>query len=245
MKKLTLSFDNGPDPQCTPFVLDELAKRNIKASFFVCAQGNPANAPFEASSPECKAILERARQEGHWIGNHTLTHTLELGTTDDPEAPQREIGRAQELMGDLVAEHHLFRPYMGGGIMGKTCFSPESVKYLCDNDYTAVLFNCVPRDWEIPESWPEQALKEAEDINWMLIVLHDVGLTGAMKQLPRFLDRCEADGVEFVQEFPHDCTPIVAGKIVGALDGLVCGDTPEKPSVNTFDASAHQSSPRQ
>ena len=239
MKKLTLSFDNGPDPACTRFVLDELAKRKIKASFFVCAEGNPVNAPFKASSAECKAILERARQEGHWIGNHTLTHSLELGTTDDPEIPAKEIGRAQDLMGDLVAEHRFFRPYMGGGIMAKSCFSPESVQYLCDNNYTAVLFNCVPRDWEIPETWPEQAFKEAQALDWMLLIVHDVGMTGAMKQLPRFLDRCEAEGVEIVQEFPLDCTPIVAGELVGNLDGLVCGDTPEKGSENHFDASQH------
>ena len=230
MNKLTLSFDNGPDPECTPFVLDELAKRNIKATFFVCAEGNTVHPAMKASSPESRELLKRIRAEGHWIGNHSLTHTLELGTTDDPEAPAREIGSAQALLGDLAENPRLFRPYMSGGILRESCFSPAAVKYLCDHKYTSVLFNCVPRDWEIPETWPEQAFKEAENLDWMLVIVHDVALTGAMKQLPRFLDRCEAEGVEFVQEFPADCTPIINGEIVGSLDGLVCGDAPAKPS---------------
>ena len=40
MKKLTLTFDNGPDPECTPEVLDLLAERGVRATFFVCGQGN-------------------------------------------------------------------------------------------------------------------------------------------------------------------------------------------------------------
>jgi peptidoglycan/xylan/chitin deacetylase (PgdA/CDA1 family) len=225
MKKLTLSFDNGPDPDCTPWVLDILAERGIKSSFFVCAEGNPVHAPFKASSPDSKAILERARSEGHLIGNHTLTHTVELGTTDDPEAPAKEIGQAQELMGDLCENPRLFRPYMSGGILGENCFSPKSIEFLCENKFTTVMFNCVPKDWLQPETWPEQAFKDGEQLDWMLIIVHDVGFTGAMKQLPRFLDECIARGVEIVQEFPTDCTPIVNGEIVGNLDGLVCGDT--------------------
>ena len=116
---------------------------------------------------------------------------------------------------------------MGGGIWGPRCFSPESVNYLCEHRYTTVLFNCLPRDWETPETWPEKAFTQAEDIDWVLLVVHDIGVTGAMKQLPRFLDECLAKGVDFVQEYPLACTPILGGEIVGSLNGLVCGWTPE------------------
>ena len=230
MKKLTLSFDNGPDPECTPEVLDILAEHGIKASFFVCARGNKVHPAIRASTPEGMALLRRMRDEGHWIGNHTLTHTLELGTTRDLKAIDREIGQAQNLLGDLVEERRLFRPYMGGGILGPRCLSPEAVDYLCANKYTTVMFNCVPRDWEIPDSWPEETFRQGEDLDWMLLIVHDVASTGAMRQLPRFLDECADRGVEFVQEFPMDCTPIVGGELVGSLDGLVCGEEPESPS---------------
>ena len=234
MRKLTLSFDNGPDPDCTPEVLDVLAKRGIKASFFVCAEGNNTHPAMPAATPESLALLRRVRDEGHWIGNHSLTHTLELGTTRDRQAIDREIGHAQSLLGDLVEEHRLFRPYMGGGILGPRCFSPEAVDYLCENKYTTVMFNCVPRDWEIPETWPEEAFRQGEDLDWMLVITHDVGLTGAMRHLPRFLDECIDRGIEFVQEFPPDCTPIVRGEILGSLEGLVCGEEPETPSEHAL-----------
>ena len=50
MRKLTLSFDNGPDPDCTPQVLDALAERGIKATFFVCAKGNEDRSAMPAAA---------------------------------------------------------------------------------------------------------------------------------------------------------------------------------------------------
>lgn len=228
MKKLTVTFDNGPDPRCTPEVLDILAERGIKATFFVCGQGNRLHPALKASSQDARNLLERARSEGHWIGNHSLTHTVELGTTNDPVVIEREIGGNQELLGDLN-DQRLFRPYMGGGVLCERTFSPAAIQYLCDHEYTAVLFNCVPRDWEIPDAWPEEAFRQAEAQDWTLLIVHDVHKYGGMKHVARFLDQAIAQGVEIVQDFPPDCVPIRGGEIVGSLDGLVCGAEPEPP----------------
>ncbi len=227
-KKLTVTFDNGPDPACTPAVLDVLKERGVKATFFVCAQGNRLHPAKRAHTAAGRALLERAHAEGHWIGNHSLTHTIELGTTLDPQVIEREIGRNQELLGEL-SEGRLFRPYMGGGIVCQRTFSPESIRYLCDGGYTTVLFNCVPRDWENPDGWPEVALEQMKALDWTLLIVHDVDRYGSMKQLARFLDRVIADGVEIVQDFPADCVPIRAGKVLGSLEGMVCGEEPEAP----------------
>jgi len=226
MKKLTLTFDNGPDPACTPQVLDILAERGIKATFFVCGQGNRLHPALQANTDEGRGLLLRARSEGHWVGNHSLTHSVELGTTRDPKVIAREIGRNQELLGELN-DQRLFRPYMGGGIPNRRTYSPEAIQYLCDNQYTAVMFNCVPRDWEIPEAWPEEAFEQMAQQDWTLLIVHDVERYGGMKQLARFLDAAIAQDIEIVQEFPPDCVPIRRGEIVGSLDGLVCGDEPE------------------
>ena len=236
-KKLTLSFDNGPDPDCTPGVLDVLAERGIKAAFFVCGNGNKRHPAMKAGSDEGIALLERTRNEGHWIGNHSLTHTVELGTTRDPKVVEREIGRNEEIVGRFN-EHHLFRPYMGGGILDKRVFSPEAVDYLCANGYTTVLFNSVPRDWEIPETWPELAFQQMAEQDWTLLIVHDVSRFGGMPKLAGFIDQAIEDGYEIVQEFPPACTPIVKGEIVGSLDGLVCGDQPEAPSASAAAAAA-------
>ncbi len=226
MKKLTLTFDNGPDPECTPAVLDVLKERGVQATFFVCGQGNRLHPACKANSEEGRSILERAKREGHWIGNHSLTHTVELGTTRDRSVIEREIGRNQEILGDLN-DRRLFRPYMGGGIRCKRTYSPEAVQYLCDGKYTTVMFNCIPRDWENPDGWPDVVLEQMESQDWTLLIVHDVGRYGSMVQLARFVDEALGRGVEIVQEFPPDCVPIRDGEIVGSLDGLVCGDEPE------------------
>ncbi|HLK29605.1 MAG TPA: polysaccharide deacetylase family protein [Puia sp.] len=63
-KKFYLTFDDGPHPEATPFVLDELKKYNAKATFF-CIGKNVAAYP---------EIYKRILQEGHRVGNHTHNH---------------------------------------------------------------------------------------------------------------------------------------------------------------------------
>lgn len=59
-----LTFDDGPHPDITPFVLDELAKHNMKATFF-CVGENVLRYP---------EIMTRILSEGHSVGNHTQNH---------------------------------------------------------------------------------------------------------------------------------------------------------------------------
>jgi peptidoglycan/xylan/chitin deacetylase (PgdA/CDA1 family) len=212
VRRLTLSFDNGPFPTVTPGVLDVLARFGVTATFFVCGR--------DVLDPERRAILARAKAEGHRIGNHTQTHTIELGTTDDPAVVAHEIGAAQAALGDLGESDRLFRPYGGGGVLGPRLLGHAAVRYLRDHRYTCVLWNSVPRDWEDPEGWPERALAEIAQQDWTLLVLHDIP-TGAMKALPTFLDRVLAKDTAIVPDLPAVCVPITRGEITGALDPYV------------------------
>src|SRR5689334_3169087 len=107
MFDLTLSFDNGPEPEITPAVLNVLARRGVRATFFVIGQ-TPAD-------PARRALAERTAAEGHWIGNHSYTHSLPLGLRKEPDIAEHEIGRTQELMGSLAHPKRWFRPFGGGG----------------------------------------------------------------------------------------------------------------------------------
>lgn len=214
-RRLTLSFDNGPFPDVTPAVLDALARHALPATFFVCGK--------DARAPARRALLERARAEGHRIGNHTQTHSVELGASADPDAPRAEIGAAQDALGSLADPERLFRPYGAGGVLGPRLLSRAAVGFLCEGGYTCVLWNSVPRDWEDPAGWPERALADVARQDWTLLVLHDVP-TGAMRALPRFLERALGEGVEVVAEPPPACVPIRRGAVVGALAGLVAGE---------------------
>lgn len=235
MKKLTLTFDNGPDPDCTPVVLDLLKSRGIKSTFFVCGLGNQLHPALQADSSAGRVLLDRIRDEGHWIGNHTLTHTVELGTTIDRARIAQEIGGNQDFLAAYNPKKYL-RPYMAGGLLSERTFSQQAIDFICDNSFTLVLFNCCPRDWERPETWPEAVFAETADIDWVMIIVHDVARYNSMPQLERFLEMVSAQGIEIVQEFPSDCMPVVNGKIVLPIDHLLCGDTPAKP--RPFSAAA-------
>ena len=192
---VTLTFDNGPAIGTTEHVLDMLGERGIRATFFVVGDMLRRGGARE--------LAARAVTEGHWVGNHTLTHTTPLGDDPDPDYARREIEGAQALLGDLAHERKLFRPAGGGGHLGPHLLSPAATEILRDGGYTCVLWSSVPRDWEDPEGWVDTALADVERLDHAVVVLHDLP-TGAMDALPRFLDALGARGVDVVQDFPSD-----------------------------------------
>ncbi len=210
MRKLTLTFDNGPEPDVTPMVLDVLREHSVRASFFVLGH--------KLADPARRSLTERAFSEGHWIGNHTYSHSIPLGMRHEPDAPEEEIGRTQKLLGRLAHPNRFFRP-IGGGSLDNRLLSPAALDYIVRHRYTCVLWNCVPRDWVEPDRWPATALAEIERRPWTLMVLHDLP-TRAMRHLDKFIIEAKAT-VEIVQEFPPECVPIAEGRIVRPIDSYV------------------------
>jgi len=72
-KVIYLTFDDGPIPEITPFVLDELKKWNAKATFFCIGKNAEAN-------PD---IFQRIISEEHSIGNHTYDHLNGWNVSDE------------------------------------------------------------------------------------------------------------------------------------------------------------------
>lgn len=209
MPRLTMTFDNGPTPKVTEYVLDVLAERAIRATFFVVGR--------DLQQPGRRALARRAAAAGHWHGNHTMTHSVQLGD-GDARLAEHEIGDSQQVLGDLARPERLFRPW-GDGRISDRILSRAAVDYLCAGGYTLALWNCVPRDWEDPRGWVDRALAALEQQDWTLLVLHDQD-TGAMASLERFLDLALARGTEIVQDLPTACTPIREGEVVGPIDHL-------------------------
>jgi peptidoglycan-N-acetylglucosamine deacetylase len=212
VRKLTFTFDNGPEPQVTPAVLDCLARHNVKATFFVMGR--------KAVTAEGVALVRRASEEGHWIGNHTFSHSTPLGQLDDAAA-LREFEQAEQALAWLDQPQKLFRP-PGSGKLGKHLLQPAVVERLQAGGYSCVLWNSVPGDWRDPNGWLERAVSDFQSRDWTLLVLHDIP-SGAMAHLEEFLARLHDAGVELTQEFPPDCVPIVQGKVVLPLDAYVNG----------------------
>jgi peptidoglycan/xylan/chitin deacetylase (PgdA/CDA1 family) len=102
-KRIVLSFDDGPDLESTPRILDILAGRGIKALFFVVGR--------RIQGGEELRLVERAHAEGHVIGNHTFSHAKLTELTD--EQIRAELRRTRDVIGPWMGEPALFRPPYG------------------------------------------------------------------------------------------------------------------------------------
>jgi peptidoglycan-N-acetylglucosamine deacetylase len=199
-KPITLTFDNGPTPGITDAVLDVLAARCVAATFFVIGT--------KLAKPDARALAERAVDEGHKVGNHTLTHTVPLGTLEcDGQLATaiHEIDETQRLLGEL-APGRLFRPYGAGGVLDDRLLGPRGLEHLRSNGYVPVTWNNVPRDWVDPAGWVDVCLRAMDSQQWPVVVLHDVS-GAALPCLDEFLLLASALDVEWRQDFPADCLP--------------------------------------
>ena len=102
-KKLALTFDDGPDPEWTPQILDILKAKHVPATFFVIGANMEAH----------PGLVQRILREGHEVGNHTYTHP---NLADTPLAAVRlELNATQRLFQALTGRSmRLLRPpYLG------------------------------------------------------------------------------------------------------------------------------------
>jgi peptidoglycan/xylan/chitin deacetylase (PgdA/CDA1 family) len=213
MPRVTLSFDNGPDPEVTPAVLDALDAHGIRAHFFVLGKW--------LVDPVRRRLVERARDAGHLIGNHSFSHAAPLGDDLRVDAVDREIAATDALLAPLAVGARRFRP-VGGGVLGPKLLTRRAVEHLVAHGYSCVLWNSVPRDWVEPDAWPARALADCARRPHTVLVLHDV--PGAcLAGLAGFLDAARASDLELTVELPGDCVPIVDGRVVAPLDALVAG----------------------
>lgn len=91
-----LTFDDGPNPDITPWILDYLKQEDIKATFF-CVGSNIIRYP---------ELFERIKSEGHTVGNHTMSH--DKGTNVSFKDYKKSISDTQ-----LLVKNNLFRPPYG------------------------------------------------------------------------------------------------------------------------------------
>ena len=197
-RRVTLTFDNGPTTGVTDKILDVLAERDVRATFFVIGD--------KLRDPAARALAERAVADGHQVGNHTLSHKVPLGQLErdgNVDEVIRQIDEAQALLGDL-APRKLFRPYGAGGVLDARLIGRRGLAHLVDSGFEPVTWNCVPRDWVDPVGWVETCATMMAEQDWSVIVLHDLPV-GALDGLPRLLDRLVGDGVELRDDFPDDC----------------------------------------
>ncbi|HEY8683241.1 MAG TPA: polysaccharide deacetylase family protein, partial [Rhodanobacter sp.] len=98
-----LSFDDGPDPEHTPRLLDLLGEHRAQASFFLIGK----------QVERYPALAERIVAEGHALGNHSFSHPRSFGKTSLQQQLQ-EIERTDLLLAEFDQRaKHRFRPPRG------------------------------------------------------------------------------------------------------------------------------------
>ena len=154
---LYLTFDDGPHPQATPFVLAELKKYNAKATFF-CIGKNVVEHP---------EIYKRILLEGHRVGNHTHNH-LNGWKVNDQEYIEN-ILHARKFI-----DSNIFRPPYGRITKFQnrllTTASAQNQQQL----FKIIMWNVLSADFDLrvsPENCAANVIKNAK--KGAIIVFHD------------------------------------------------------------------------
>lgn len=190
-KVVALTFDDGPDPKVTPAILDILAEKGVRASFFVIG----ANATAEPD------IVRRIYAEGHDLGNHTYTHP------DLAEIPSAEVdfelnATQRALEATVGVRTLLFRPPYVGDIAPETVSHMRPLLNATALGYVTVSSGIDPIDWGAKSAADiiDGAVKQIEAGEGSVVLLHDSGgdRRYTISALPRMIDALRARGYTFV-----------------------------------------------
>ncbi len=173
-KKIFLTFDDGPNPEITPRVLEILDNWNVKATFF-CVGENVMKYP---------AIFEEVINHGHSVGNHTYNH---LKGNEKPVKEYTEnVWKADELI-----HSRLFRPPHG-----RITFSQVNK---LKKDFKIVMWDFITYDYD-NNIEPSQILEEVKKRtrNGSIVVFHDSlkAEKNVLQVLPRVLKYWQEEGYQ-------------------------------------------------
>lgn len=174
-KILYLTFDDGPIPGVTPWVLETLRDYAAKATFF-CVGDNVQKHP---------EVFQQVLAEGHAVGNHTFNHLN--GWKTDTDVYLENVARCRQVLNS-----NLFRPPYGR-------LKPRQMQAL-KKDFRVVMWDVLSGDFSqklSPETCLQQVLAHARPGS--IVVLHDsLKAERNLKYvLPRVLEHFKAAGYQF------------------------------------------------
>ncbi len=152
LKSIYLTFDDGPHPVITPFILDELRKYNARATFF-CIGKNVLENPL---------VFNQIKEAGHAIGNHTHDH-LDGWKTANAEYVQNILYAGKYIDSDL------FRPPYG-----RITRRQHRHLTLLSKPFKVVMWSVLSGDFDVSitaEQCVENVVKNAK--SGSVVVFHD------------------------------------------------------------------------
>ena len=176
IKKVALTFDDGPHPRYTEQLLEGLRKRNVRVTFFVLGQ----------SAEMYPDLIQEMAQDGHLIGNHTYSH-IQL-TRRNGQLFAEELQKTDAVIYEITGQHTEFvRPPYGAW----------DKRYEESLNMIQVLWNVDPLDWCCSDAGTvvSRVLEKTNENS--IILLHDVYASSVEAALA-IIDELSARGYEFV-----------------------------------------------
>jgi peptidoglycan/xylan/chitin deacetylase (PgdA/CDA1 family) len=174
-RSIYLTFDDGPAPGMTEWVLSQLSRYKVRATFF-CVGANISKYP---------ELFERIRAEGHVVGNHTMRHPKGFRVSAGEYI--KEVDECKKLIGN-----HLFRPPYGQ-------LRRSQYKALVKKGYRIILWDVISYDFEkIPEEQCAQNVMK-HTRNGSIVLFHDnlKAEKNIRYALPVFLEYFTGKGFQF------------------------------------------------
>ncbi|MEU3997339.1 MULTISPECIES: polysaccharide deacetylase family protein [Streptomyces] len=186
--RLVLTFDDGPDPEWTPKVLDVLKKHDAHAVFFVTGT-------MASRYPD---LVKRMVDEGHEIGLHTFNHPdLALQSTKriDWELSQNQLA----ITGAAGIRTSLFRPPYSSFSAAMDNESWPVTEYIGSRGYLTVVNNTDSEDWKRPGVAEIIRRATPHGGKGAIVLMHDSGgdRSQTVAALDTFLPDLKAKGYEF------------------------------------------------
>ena len=183
--QVAITFDDGPDPQWTPKILDILKAANVKAAFFLVG----------VNAEHYPGLVRRIVNEGHEIGNHTYYHAnLALCW---PEHIRLELNATQILLETITGRSTtFFRPPYAADTSPSRLSELIPLQIAQDLNYLVVLENIDPQDWARPGADVIVQRIKQQRRDGSIILLHDAGgdRSQTVEALPRILDWLKVRG---------------------------------------------------
>src|SRR5205814_326260 len=188
--QIAITFDDGPDPGFTPRILDILRDKNVKATFSLIG----------LAAQNDTGLLKRIYNEGHEIGNHTLTHP-DISDISRLRM-ETELNVTERLFAAKLGIKPLyFRAPYSIDQEPDTADEVRPLELVQDMHYITIGNKIDPNDWQTTARAPEiieQVMNQLDHGN--IILLHDGGgdRTQTVKALPLIIDGLRARGYQIV-----------------------------------------------
>lgn len=186
---VSLTFDDGPDPEWTPRILDILRDYKVPAAFFIAG----------AQAASYPSLLRRIVAEGHEVGNHTYYHP-NLGEVSEKRI-QLEVNATQRLLESVTGYSTiLFRPPYNADRRPQSAAEFLSLLAVQNLGYFTVSASIDGEDWASKDAEHIFAkVKEGRDYG-NVILLHDAGgdREATIEALPRIIEHLRKRGDMFV-----------------------------------------------